>query len=276
MKAISKRNHQGIVELQQHWIKQLEAISIRPIWISRTWMDGITPGKRLPVRDYHWRRPYQYRECLHNEIPYDLDVWNWDLLKIIIQPLLDFLKSERIPHILSGSGGSKSLHVQIWFKPMFECVHYSWSRVRYELWNWILDQANIPEDMRGGGMRFDGMNYAYDSSVCNFSDMSHGKVMRDFGGHALGKGTKTVILGALPEKRKEIYQRMVVMPMYVQLWDASKVMDELEMFESEPKSCYDCPIALEWCLAKEPVDDDAWEIPQYPSLCRECGKVYVI
>jgi hypothetical protein len=241
-------------------------------------MDGITPGRRLDARDYEWRRPYQYREVLLNEIPFDLDVYDWEMLTIMIQPMLDFLDSERIPYLMSGSGGNKSVHVQIFFHPTYYGIRYTWKAVRLALWNWILDNANIPKYMRGNGKRHDGnmadTNYPYDSSCANFNDTSQAKVMRDFGGSAKGKGTKTLIT-ELPESREEIYVGPVVFPSIIELWNPEKVIEnELEFKVLEPKDCGQCPIDIEWLYAHEDFDCGRMEPYQYPRLCRACKKMW--
>jgi hypothetical protein len=275
-------------------------------------MDGLTPGRRLDARSYEWHRPYQYREVLLNELPFDLDVWDYDLLKIIIQPMLDFLNSENIPYLMSGSGGSKSIHVQVFFHPTYYGVRYSWKAVRMALWNWILDNAEIPKGMRGAGKRSDGVNYAYDSSCNLFSDTAQAGVMRDFGGTAKGKGTKTLIVGELPESRDEIYNGPAKFPDRIELWNPENVIeDELEegfiqkeiaKFKDKEreinlnwchiqiawvkcngncykcphyfeKGCELCPIDMEWCWAHENMMR-GWEAYNWPRLCRACGKVW--
>ena len=111
MYEVSEKSKRTLTLYQKQWTELLSTVSIKPIKIARTWMNGITPGRRLFVSDYHWNKPYQYRECMHNEIPYDLDVYNYELLKMELQPTLDFLNSEHIPYVKSGSGGNKSIHV---------------------------------------------------------------------------------------------------------------------------------------------------------------------
>ena len=130
-------------------------------------------------------------------------------------------------------------------------------------------------DMRGDGQYTDykaeDVNYPYDRSVSNFSDQAQGRVMRDFGGHARGKKCKTLIVGDLPETREEIYDGKVRFPSKIDLWDATKIIEEMDLKPNEPKSCKECPVMMEWVLWREADPDQRY---QYPSLCRECGKVY--
>lgn len=271
MNRVSVHNKAEIIYYQKKWLKTLEDISIKPIYLANTWNHG-TPGKRFPSKNYHWIRPYEYRENLHNELPYDLDVPDYDLLKLLVQPMLDFLDSEHIPYIKSGSGGSKSVHVQIWFEPTLACALYSWRSIRLGLWDWILDGAGIPPDMRGDGKRPDGVNYPYDRSVANFGDMVSARVMRDFGGHGK-RYTKTVIEGELPETREDIYGEKVVFPSEIKLWNPRRAISELDDLRLKaPSSCLDCPVEMEWLLRHNQEEG----LRQYPRLCRDCGKIYEV
>ena len=202
-----------------------------------------------------------------------MDVHDWNLLTTILQPTLDFLDSEVIPYMKAGSGGSKSVHVHVFFKPTYYGVRYGWNQVRLLLWDWILDQAEIPPEMRGNGKRWDGTNYPYDKSCANFSDMSHGKVMRDFGGKAKGKRAKTLLLNELPENREDMYTGTVIFPAEIKLWNPIKLIEqELEFDFSPPPSCEFCPVEMEWMLYYEKIDIE--RIFQYPAVCRGCGKLF--
>lgn len=279
---IDKRNRQDIIFAQKAWIRTLGRIAIQPVTLSDTWRDGVTPGKRFPA-SHDWRYPYQYRVCLYNEIPYDLDVKDYDLLKICLEPLFKYLEEASIPYLSSGSGGTKSIHVQIFFKPSVLCVRYGWKEVREALWEWVLDQANIPKYMRGLG-KYDSdsinknVNFPYDKSVANFSDLSKGRVMRDFGGYREGKYHKTLLIGKPPAKREDIYDGIVRFPDSVHLWDADKIIrDELEFaYELKyPKWCAMCPVDPEWMIQfDEQLDKDGCPtyISDHPKVCRDCGR----
>jgi hypothetical protein len=191
-------------------------------------------------------------------------------MEIMLEPLLRFLDKESIPHLMSGSGGNKSVHIQIFFKPHVNCSKHGWREVRLGLWNWILDQADIPQNMRGNGKKSDGENYPYDMSVANFSDNTQAKVMRDFGGCAIGKHPKTLI-HALPDKREDIYNGIVTFPDEIILWDADSVIEnELDININEVRGCMFCPVDIEWMLSFEAQDGTY----QYPKICRDCGKCY--
>ncbi len=258
---------------QKKWIDQLSQISIKPIKLADTWQNGITPGRRMNAHTYHWQYTYQYRECLHNEIPYDLDVYDWDLMEIMLTPTLNFLDSEKIPYFMSGSGGTKSVHVQIFFKPLYECVRSGWKEGRMALWDWILDQAEIPQGQRGHGKREDGINYPYDKSVSNFSDMSQAKVMRDYGGMRRDMNRKTVIED-LPDTREQMYNGHVKFPEKIELWNPQKIIEqELEFDLKLPENCLQCPVEPMWMHQFEEIAN-VERPPSYPRLCRQCRKYW--
>lgn len=270
MIEVPATDKRGILEAQKQWIQTINTVSLRPPTITRTWMNGITPGKRLEARDYHWHYPYQYREMLLNEIPYDLDEVDYFMLKMVLQPVLDFLDSENIPYLKAGSGGSKSIHVHVFFKPMIQCVWYTWKEVRLALWNWILDGAEVEEGLRGDGMNMEaGCNYIFDRSCANFRDSGHAKVMRDFGGRARGKKHKSLLIGELPETREEVYDGIVRFPEKIEMWDASDLMGGFDFKADAPATCKECPVNIDWA-----VSEGIGGKGQYPDICRECEKVY--
>lgn len=285
---VLKSSYSEILVFQKHWLDFLNSISIRPPKLAYNQRDGMTPGKRLEARKYYEPFPWQYRVILHNEVFYDLDVVDWDLLQMLVNPVLKVLYDNEIPYILAGSGGSKSLHIHIFVKPVIWFVRYTWREVRYQLWNWILDQAKIPKEMRGDGKWSLGSieagdyfetNYPFDSSCINFSDLAvGGRVVRDFGGTKNdGLTRKTVILEDLPDRREDIYKGdYITMPAKVKLWDATDIIErELEFKLNEPEDCDQCPVVPEWMLQYDlQLDREGFPayISDYPRICRECGK----
>jgi len=271
MIQVSSTSQRDICIQQKAWVDKLSRITIRPVKLAHTWMDGITPGKRLFAYEWHFVYPYQYRECLINELPYDLDVHNYEALTIMLQPTLDFLDSEKIPYYMSGSGGTKSIHIQIFFVPPYAyCLRYSWKAVRFALFEWILEQAEIPLEMIGNGKRDNGTNYPYDISVANFSDTAQARVMRDYGGERARKNRKTLIT-SLPQTREEIYNGHVHFPDKIELWNPKKIMRDLEFDYNlkYPSACIYCPVDPDHLIQFEEQDPD--NIHNHPYICRICG-----
>lgn len=287
MIEIPSNERRLICRQQKWWIADLQEISIKPVKLADTWQDGITPGQRMNADTYHWMFPYQYRECLHNEIPYDLDIYDWEVMKLAVEPTFSFLCDNKIPFIMGGSGGTKSIHIQLFFPPSISCIRYGWRDVRFALWHWILDQAEIPDSyisknhgiiqgMRGNGKRSDGIHFAYDLSVANFSDMAQARVMRDYGGMARGKKWKSLLSQGeyveLPSTREMIYDGVTRFPDKPVLWEgATKLIeDELELgyIYHYPDTCIECPISYESMM-------NLVEYPhQDPEICRRCGNIW--
>lgn len=300
--VVNRKNIQAVLNAQKEWLYWLNSISIKPPKLAWTQRDGKTPGTRFLADKYIEPWPWQYRVVLPNELVYDFDVTDWELLQIIASPVIAVLYRLGIPHVFAGSGGNKSIHIHVFFKPNVLCVRYGWKEVRFALWNWILDKAGIPdgipEDMRGDGRwaieanktgdwkkelkikptgEYYETSYPADSSCINFADMSQGgKVVRDFGGSKDRVKRKTVIPAYLPLTREAIYKSdKIIIPRLLPLWDVTGLLETKLEFPAEwqiPKSCSYCPVDPDWMLQFEAIQDGDFEpvIFQHPKICREC------
>jgi len=267
---VKSQDWRGIVQAQKQWVNLLGSISVHPPVLTWTWRDGITPGKRISSLEYPWEYPYQYREILLNELPFDLDVEDYDMLVKLFQPVIDATKANNIPMIIAGSGGSKSVHGHIFFKPTHHPSIYSWKEVRLYLWNYVLDLAGVPEGLRGNGMdmtQSPPVNFPFDRSCANYGDDRSHKVIRDFGGMARGKKRKSLV-PELARTRDELYSDTVTFPDVIELWDATDILDDACIEENRCECCRECPVDLDWSVERFSGQG------QYPDFCRKCGSVY--
>jgi len=228
--------------------------------------DGITPSVRFLANEHNWWYPYQFRRCMDNELFFDIDEKFWDLVKIYTKPLIKYLKKKKIPFIIAGSGG-KGCHINIWFQALDYQKMYGFRQVREALWNYILDEMEVDEGLRGPGR-------PYCNAVICFGDMSeYGRILRDFGGNK--NGNYKTMINRLPRKRESIYHKsQCVFPDDIMIWDVPiSILESLELKprrKNNPLNCYNCPVDRDFVYEQSHYFNDLGDLRVRGNICTDC------
>lgn len=262
------KEYKIIAEKQREWISKIEQISIRPVMVSQVQQDGKTPSVRYYASEHDYWHPFQYRRCLDNELFFDIDEKDWDMLRIYCEPLLKYLKEQKIPYILAGSGGN-GVHLSIFFDAIDYQKMCGFKEVRLALWNYILNEVGIDEGLRGEGL-------PYCNAVVNFGDtVQFGKILREFGGTKNGK-RKTVI-DEIPFRRGAIYETPCRFPDHIDVWKVPiGILESLELKTRHPKyplKCDICPVDRMFVYEQSHYIDDWGEFKVKINPCSDCSGV---
>ena len=185
-------------DIQEAFFKQLDEninISAAPIFVADYFYNkntkSYTPGKRK-----HWKyvsMPHDFRTVLPNEIIFELDYKSFKQNAKSAVDIIDVLEDMEIPYnaYQSGSVRKGGIHIHLFFdmrldpvkdKELLDLISraykfgFSFKHLRIRLWNYILDQAGIPDTVRGDGK-------ALDKSTINFDETNDRfKIIRAEGG----------------------------------------------------------------------------------------------
>jgi len=149
------------------------------------------PAKRVLMDDAIL--PIDYRTVNSNEIIFELDAKSYKQNYKYAILILDVLKKRNIPFYICHSGG-KGIHIHTFFEPLMDeeveelldnalKLNLQWNNIRLWLWNKILDETEIPKNLRGTGKEID-------SATITFSDFCQGKVIRCIGGRKINYDKK--------------------------------------------------------------------------------------
>jgi hypothetical protein len=202
---------------------------------------------------------------MDNEVFFDMDEPDWDMLRLYTQPLLNYLDEHNIPYILAGSGG-KGIHLSCWFDALEYQKMYGFREVRLALWNYILNEIGVDESLKGEGR-------PYCNAVVNFGDtVQFGKILREFGGNK--NGNYKTMVDHVPFIRKKMYQKGCVFPDKVSLWTVP--LEILESFEFKPRhknyplSCSICPVDKDFIYQQSHYIDDWGRLKVKVNPCTNC------
>jgi len=160
---------------QKDYIDKVSNIAINPLQCSNNYFNQTikkyTPGKRYNLEKYPLK---DYLSVASNQIIFELDAKGYNSNFKLAKKIIPVLETRQIPYYIFSSGG-KGLHIEIWFdKPKFinneikklfkESLSYnlSFKHIRLWLWNKILDDAGISEDLRGIGKVVDSACMIFD------------------------------------------------------------------------------------------------------------------
>lgn len=213
-------------------VEEANEYSGKPILITNhykapdeTWPMGIW----IPLSQADF--PIDYRTILQNELVFDIDFRDWENLKEFGSRIVVYLQEQRIPFIISDTGG-KGIHIHIFYKMQIneeiqELLKkaykngFSEKAIRSYLWHEILSNAKIDKNYIGKGKPFD-------TTVVNFSDESKGHVIREFGGRKtvekdeLGnmKFAYKTLIPEIPKRKSRCFlESEVVYPTKIDYWN---------------------------------------------------------
>ncbi|MGC9138723.1 MAG: hypothetical protein ACP5G5_06960 [Thermoplasmata archaeon] len=123
--------------------------------------------------------PYDHRTVLNNEVVFDIDIKDWDMVRRYAQIIINFLNSNGIGHLIGLSGG-KGVHIHVFLKISDELYFFLKKldtedidvarEIRLAFFDWVL--SNIPQPPEN----------AVDRSLVSWSSESKGHMVREFGG----------------------------------------------------------------------------------------------
>jgi len=180
------------VNKQKEYIEKISKLSISPLYCSNNFFDKNTkkymPGKRYTLDKYELK---DYLTVGSNQIVFELDAKKYENNYKLAKKIITVLESKQIPFYIFSSGG-KGIHIECWFKKLelqipeiknllSEALKYqlSFKDIRFWIWNDILDEAGISENVRGIGK-------TVDSSCMNFNDLNEKtRLLRVVGGRKI-------------------------------------------------------------------------------------------
>lgn len=177
---------------QTEYINKVKGIAVNPVYCSNNYFNdkikNYQPGKRYSLNKYNIK---DYLTVASNQIVFELDAKSYAANYELALKIISVLDTFNYPYYIYASGG-KGIHIELFFdKPIFnnkeikelfkEAISFnlSFKHLRFWLWNFILDEAGISEDLRGNGK-------IIDSSCINFDDLKDKtKLLRVPGGRKI-------------------------------------------------------------------------------------------
>ncbi len=173
---------------------------------------------------------------LTNEVAFDPDLRDWPVLRKEVNKLCSFMDSEKIPYLLSWSGG-KGVHIETFFdkdtivpddigEGINEYQIDVGRVVRVLITNWILDNADVDADV-----------IKLDWSKIKWTTKSKGSMIRIFGCKRESGGNKTLI-ETMPEEQPLPEVLPLRFPGYIKIWNIARLRDEIILaLQSEIDKC---------------------------------------
>lgn len=219
---------------QRAWLDKLQTISRRPITVKV--LEGNIPEKSPTPDLYRWvyfkdiwpqvTAPIWTRRILENEIVFDPDVKNWQILREEMNKLISFCHATAIPFYLAYTGGN-GVHLSIYMKNV-------------ELDAKILQEAlekdlDITKIIRQVAVNFllessktDAKKIALDTKKYNFSKMRSGSQLREYGTPRESGGFKTLI-DEIPVSKPDAKTLVLKIPDKIELWDISCISEKIDV-----------------------------------------------
>lgn len=229
------KNDEGILNLQRVWLDKLQEISRKPVTVKA--IEGAIPdGNQKNPALYQWmffkdvwaqiKAPIWTRRILDNEIVFDPDVKNWQVLREEMNKLIFFCRTSSIPFYLAYTGGS-GVHLSIYMKPVeldSKLLEEAYERdidiskiIRQVVVNYLLESSKT-----------DAKKLALDTKKYNFSKMRSGSQLREYGTPRENGGFKTLI-DKIPAL-KPIGSRLPLrFPDAIILWDISPLAEKIDL-----------------------------------------------
>jgi hypothetical protein len=213
------------IQRQRIWLDLLQGISGKPILIKakegKTQDENYDEYKWIPYTE-EWKnikQPIYTRGILLNEVCFDPDVKDWNILKTEMQKIASYCQKENIPLYLAYSGGN-GIHGHIFFDPniidpdnLEDAKKYDIDLpkiVRNVILDLILDEAGTNR-----------MILQLDPKKVNFSVKRKGSQVREFGTTRPDGHYKTLIT-TIPNTKEEAQRLPLIFPEKVVLWTLPK------------------------------------------------------
>lgn len=180
-------------------------------WIMSARQNGRKIGKWYPVMRDNVSGMGDYRSILPNEIVFDIDVRDWNKVRMYHNMIKRGLAYYGVPHITAGSGG-KGLHIHVFVKmdsdnPFIRVVGQD--KIRWFLSLMILYK---------GGVTAKDIKAEIDPRKLN--PREHSSLIRTFGAKKYYR--KTYIRDDVPFDRRVLARGNVEYPREIRLWDVNK------------------------------------------------------
>ena len=158
-------------ERQIEWLAMLKKIAPKPFYLADASKHG-TPSYRTLITYYPLlnNRVIAYRTVLDNEIVFDLDEKNWNIVRIFARIISKYLDKNKIPYYMFGSGG-KGIHISIFcdFGNFGELFGYQ--RIRVGIWDYLVEDMGFYGDRdKPASDVIVGVGKPMDKSCVAFSD----------------------------------------------------------------------------------------------------------
>lgn len=213
-----------LFDIAKHTNKKKVSIKIR---------EGATPtGEDYDL--YNWlnyqqikhkiKEPIYTAGTLQNEIVFDPDISDWQLMRQEMNKVLDFLNIEKIPYQLAYSGG-KSIHLHIFIgKISFDAEIIDnkntfdfdiFKTVRTELMNIIFKESGANRDIIG-----------LDLPKITFSKDKKGSMVRFYGTTRADGHFKTLIQ-TIPETKEAAQKLKLIFPDKIEVWNVPEKFSKI-------------------------------------------------
>ncbi len=227
------KNNTNILTQQRVWLDKLQAISKKPITVKAT--EGAIPDKDPAPDLYRWmffrdiwtqiKAPIWTRRILDNEIVFDPDVKNWQVLREEMNKLISFCRANNIPFYLAYTGGN-GVHLSIYLKP----VEID-SKILEEAYEKDLDISKIIRQTAVNYLlessKTDAKKLALDTKKYNFSKMRSGSQLREYGTPRENGAFKTII-DEIPVSKPDSKNLILRFPEGLELWDITTISEKID------------------------------------------------
>ena len=208
-------------EEQKEYINELKQYSIKPFFVVHH-----RPTGEMKPWETEFNFPLDYYSILSREIVFDIDSEVWNDCKEAAMSICGSLDNLKIPYNLYLSGG-KGIHIHVFFnipnidEKFLKDVgdsEISYKNIRFYFFNYILDKAEIPSNLRGPGKFLD--------TLCvNWDDRKKGHIIRCCGGRKFQKdgkiNYKTYLenVKQIPDRKNIILPEQVKFPPKIEFWN---------------------------------------------------------
>ena len=226
-------DNEGILAQQRVWLNKLQAISKKPITVKA--IEGSIPDKCAAPDIYRWmffkdvwtqiKAPIWTRRILDNEIVFDPDVKNWQVLREEMNKLISFCHTNNIPFYLAYTGGN-GVHLSIYMKPVglgSKILEVAYEKdldiskiIRQTAVNYLIESSKT-----------DAKRLALDTKKYNFSKMRSGSQLREYGTLRESGGFKTLI-DEIPISKPDVKSLVLRFPEKIELWDISPIAEKID------------------------------------------------
>jgi len=223
----------GILAQQKAWLDKLQTISKKPITVKA--VEGNIPDNSPNPDIYRWmffkdiwtqiKAPIWTRRILDNEIVFDPDVKNWQVLREEMNKLISFCRENSIPFYLAYTGGN-GVHLSIYMKPVTldsDVLEEAYEKdldiskiIRQTVINYLLLSSKT-----------DAKKIALDTKKYNFSKMRSGSQLREYGTPREHGGFKTLI-DEIPVSKPDVKSLVLRFPDKLELWDISPISVKID------------------------------------------------
>lgn len=219
-------NFQDTIQKQRVYLDKLQELSKKPILIKAK--EGQAPEKAdyqlynwLPYTNIwmHVKEPIYTRSILVNELCFDPDVKDWNILVSEMGKISEYCKKEGIPLQLAYSGGN-GIHGHIFFNS-FEIDNNNFDDAKKYDIDLYKIVRNVLIDKILIGARTNRNVLAIDAKKINFNHLRMGSMVREYGTTRPDGYFKTQIID-IPKTKEEARKLPLVFPECIKTWDIPK------------------------------------------------------